>query len=296
MKTIRGLSAFPITPADAAGRVDTDALQTLLARLVAAGVDSIGLLGSTGSYPYFTRAERRRTIAAAADTMRGRTPLLVGVGALRTDAAVELARDAKAEGADAGLLAPVSYAPLLDDEVFELFRAVAAVGLPLCIYNNPSTTHFSFSPALVGRIAQLDNVVAVKSGAPAAADAKPAVDDLRARVPAGFAVGFSVDWNAAATLLAGGDAWFSVLAGIYPATCVRITRAAMAGDRATVQQLDQRLTPLWALFRAHTSYRVVHFAAAMAGIAHAEPPRPVLPLRGDAAAEVERVLRDLALD
>ena len=59
MTAFRGLSAFPITPADACGRVDTEALGRLLERLHAAGVDSIGLLGSTGGYMYLTREERR---------------------------------------------------------------------------------------------------------------------------------------------------------------------------------------------------------------------------------------------
>jgi len=50
MSLFKGLSAFPITPADASGRVDTDALATLLKRIESAGADSIGLLGSTGAY------------------------------------------------------------------------------------------------------------------------------------------------------------------------------------------------------------------------------------------------------
>ncbi len=53
----RGLSAFPITPADPCGHVDTDGLVRLVQRLAAAEVDSIGLLGSTGTYAYLTRAE-----------------------------------------------------------------------------------------------------------------------------------------------------------------------------------------------------------------------------------------------
>ena len=72
MKLFHGLSAFPLTPADARGRVDTDAHARLLERLCAAGVDSIGLLGSTGIYAYLTREERRRTIAAAVACVAGR--------------------------------------------------------------------------------------------------------------------------------------------------------------------------------------------------------------------------------
>src|SRR5689334_9397776 len=58
MSLFHGLSAFPITPADERARMDTDALAALLGRLQAAGVDSVGLLGSTGIYAYLTRSER----------------------------------------------------------------------------------------------------------------------------------------------------------------------------------------------------------------------------------------------
>jgi 4-hydroxy-tetrahydrodipicolinate synthase len=58
----KGLSAFPITPCGSDGRVDTGALRRLLAPLLAAKVDSIGLLGSTGTYAYLTREERCRGV------------------------------------------------------------------------------------------------------------------------------------------------------------------------------------------------------------------------------------------
>src|SRR5215218_2688469 len=146
MLILEGLSAFPITPSNATGHVDVAALRKLVARLCAARVNSIGLLGSTGTYAYLSRSERRRALEAALDAVSGQVPVLVGVGALRTDEAVRLAQDAKAAGAHAGLLAPVSYTPLTDDEVFEHFAMVARESrLPLCIYDNPGTTHFRFS-------------------------------------------------------------------------------------------------------------------------------------------------------
>ncbi len=149
------LSAFPITPANADGQVDLGALQVLLQRLVAAGVGSIGLLGSTGTYAFLERHQRRRAVEAAVAAAAGRVPILVGVGALRTDAAVRMAQDAKGAGAEAGLLAAMSYTPLTEDEVFVHCETVAREsGLPLCLYDNPGTTHFRFTPALVGRLAR----------------------------------------------------------------------------------------------------------------------------------------------
>ena len=119
MKFLSGLSAFPITPMDRDGQIDAEALRKLIGQLCTAKVDSIGLLGSTGTYMYLSREERRRALALALEETGGRTPIVVGVGALRTDEAVRLAQDAKTLGAAAGLLAAVSYIPLTEDEVFE---------------------------------------------------------------------------------------------------------------------------------------------------------------------------------
>ena len=55
----RGLSAFPLTPTDADGVVDTDAFAVMIDRLVAAGVDSIAVLGSTGTYAISTEKSAR---------------------------------------------------------------------------------------------------------------------------------------------------------------------------------------------------------------------------------------------
>ncbi len=293
---LKGLSAFPITPADAEGRVDADALRKLVASLCAAKVDSIGLLGSTGTYAYLSRSERRRALDAALEEAAGQAPILVGVGALRTDEAVRLAQDAKAAGAAAGLLAPVSYTPLTDDEVFEHFAAVAREsGLPLCIYDNPSTTHFRFSPALIGRLSSLPGIVAVKSPAPEPQAIEAHLADLRRVVPDGFSLGYSGDWNSVEALIAGGHAWYSVIAGLFPRTGMALVQAVRNGDAAGARRLNARLEPLWSLFKEFSSLRVIYASADLLGICRTEPPRPILPLAGAARQHVAHVLKGLDL-
>lgn len=290
-----GLCAFPITPADPGGRVDAPALRRLLRRLAEAGVDSVGLLGSTGTYAYLAREERRRAVAAAAAELGGRVRLMVGVGALRTDDAIALARDAEVEGADAVLLAPMSYTPLTEDEVEAHVAAVAAaVGVPVCLYNNPSTTHFTVSPALTARVSWIANVAGVKNPAPAE-DAGEQMRTLRAAVAPGFSLGWSVDWNATEAMLAGGDAWYSVAAGLFPVPCLAILRAAQAGDAAEARRLDAALRPLWELFTTFSSLRVMYVAAELLGLCDAVPPLPILPLGDAARAQVAVVLTKLGL-
>ncbi|UGV25821.1 dihydrodipicolinate synthase family protein [Rhodopseudomonas boonkerdii] len=296
MSFIKGLSAFPITPMNANGRVDTPALQRLVAPLAAAKVDSIGLLGSTGSYPFLTRDERRRATDAAIGEVNGRVPVLVGIGALRLDEVIHLARDAKAAGAAAGLLAPVSYTPLTHDEVFELFRIVAAeTELPLVIYDNFATTHFTFTPELIGRIARIPGVVTLKGTAP---DANAIADHLkqrRAAVPKGFPIGYAGDWNVTEALLAGGEAWYSVAAGLFPNSCLALTRAALAGKAEEARRLNAALQPLWDLFKQYSSLRVIYAAVDILGITDAKPPKPVLPLPDAAQDKVATVLKALKL-
>jgi 4-hydroxy-tetrahydrodipicolinate synthase len=292
MSLFHGLSAFPITPADEQGHVNTHALATLLQRLVLAAVDSIGLLGSTGTYAYLTRSQRRRAVEAAVGCVGGRVPIIVGIGALRTSDAQDLARDAQAAGANGLLLAPVSYTPLTSEEVFQHFAAVAATtDLPLCIYNNPSTTHFTFSDELIARLSAVPRIVAVKNPAPLPSDAAAKVDALRRKLPGDFAIGYSGDWHAASAVLAGGLAWYSVLGGLLPGPSLALLRAAQAKDAAEVSRIDATLQPLWDLFKEFSGLRVVYAAANLLGLTDAQPPRPILPL---GAAERERIRLALA--
>ncbi len=277
----RGLSAFPLTPANPDGVVDTDSFAVMIDRLVAAGVDSIAVLGSTGTYAYLDRSERSRALACAVETVAGRVPLIAGIGAMRTSWVRELARDAERLGADGLLLAPVSYAPLTQDEVFALFdTTAAATGLPICIYNNPSTTHFSFSLELVSRLSRLPSIAAIKMPLPADGDLTGEIEGLRSSCREGLIVGYSGDWGAAQALLAGADAWYSVVAGLLPVPALRLTRAALSGDREATTAADADLGPLWELFRAHGSLRVMYLIAEQLGLRSGQPPLPVQPLDG----------------
>lgn len=295
MSPFHGLSAFPITPTDDHGKVDTGALTRLVERLAAAKVDSIGLLGSTGGYAYLTREERRRAVETAVECVAGRVPLIVGVGNLRTDEAENLARDAQAAGADALLLAPVSYTPLTDDEVHAHFAAVAgATELPLCIYNNPGTTHFTFSAGLLARLAAVKNIRAVKMPLPKDMGFASEMEQLRRDTPKDFAVGYSGDWGAAEALIAGADAWYSVVGGLFPEPALALTRAAQAGDAVEARRIDARFHPLWELFKEFGSIRVMYAAAKLLSLSNAKPPRPILPMPSAHLPRLEQALDGLS--
>ena len=163
-------------------------------------MQSIGALGSTGSYAYLSRAERARTARLAVEASQG-VPVMIGIGAVRTEHVLEHAHDAQEAGAAAVMLAPVSYQALTEDEVFGLYEDVTAeLSVPLCVYDNPGTTHFTFTDELHARVAALPHVGAIKLPGAGAAER---VGVLRPLLPSGVAVGVSGDQFAAGALDAG---------------------------------------------------------------------------------------------
>lgn len=299
MSIFHGLSAFPITPADEAGIVDTDALSRLLERLVSASVQSIGLLGSTGTYAFLSRHERQRATEAAASRVAGRTPLIVGVAALRTSEAILLAKDAKDAGADALLMAPMSYTPLTQEEVYQHYLAVAAAtDLPFCIYNNPGTTNFKFSYQLIERLAKIDTIQAIKMPLPVGGASAGASDDdfkleistLRQLVPDDFSIGYSGDWGCPKAMQAGADGWFSVVAGILPEETLKLANAAVSGNVENAGNIEAAFKPMWELFQEFGSLRVVYMIADLISLTDAKPPLPILPLEEDVKPRVKSAL------
>lgn len=295
---VSGLSAFPLTPMNE-DRIDESAFVRLVQRLASSGVDSITVLGSTGSYAYLTVEQRARLLRVALEHA-GNKPVLVSVGAVRTSTVLALLEDAQNAGAAGVLLAPVSYQPLQHREVLGLYQdATASLDVPLVVYDNPGTTHFTFDDDLYAEVAALPGVASIKiPGVPeTAAGAARRITELRRVLPDHVTVGVSGDSSAALGLNAGCDGWYSVVGGTLPAPAVTITRAALNGEHGAATAESGRLQPLWDLFAAYGSLRVVASIAAKLGLtATPNLPRPILPLDEQAQRSVAEVVDRLKLN
>lgn len=290
MTLFTGLSAFPLTPFRD-DQVDEGAFVGLIRRLATSGVDSITVLGSTGSYAYLNADERAR-VAQLAVEHADSTPVYVGVGALRTSQVLSNIKNAERAGASGVLLAPMTYQPLTEQDVYELFRTVAQyTDLPVIVYDNPGTTHFTFTTDLYARIAELPGVASIKiPGVPAeSTQAREHVAAIRTIVPEHITIGVSGDAFAATGLSAGCDAWYSVIGGTLPAPALAITRAVQEGRVTDAWTEAQRLAPLWALFsELGGSLRVMAAIAEHLNLVldHSLP----LPIQGLSTAQRHRVV------
>lgn len=293
-----GLSAFPLTPL-LNDSVDVPSFGRLVKRLSSADVDSITALGSTGSYAYLSATERER-VAHLAVEHAGETPVFVGVGALRTSHVVANIKAAERAGAAAVLLAPTTYQALTPNDVFELYKTVTqSTDLPVIVYDNPGTTHFTFTLDLYERIAALPGIGSIKiPGVPAdPAQAIERVNSIRSVVPETVSIGVSGDAFGAAGLNAGCDVWYSVIGGTLPHAALKITRAVQEGRFEDATAESERLAPLWDLFAEFGgSLRVT---AAIAEFLELVPkkclPLPIQGLDENQRERVAKVVTELGL-
>ena len=187
-----GLCAFPLTPLHQQ-HLDEKAFIRILSRLTDTGVDSLGILGSTGSYAYLNREQRKRVVQVAKAHV-GSIPMMVGVGAIATSEVLRLVEDAQQAGADALLLPMMSYQPLSAEEIFAFYEEVCRhVSVPVCLYDNPRTTHVTLADELQGRIAALPAIASIKIPGLPEPQASERVATLRRHLPARVTLGASGD-------------------------------------------------------------------------------------------------------
>jgi 4-hydroxy-tetrahydrodipicolinate synthase len=74
-----------------------------------------------------------------------------------------------------------------------------------------------------------------------------------------------------------------------------LVQAVQNGDAAEARRLNERLEPLWSLFKELSSLRVMYASADLLGICRAELPRPILPLTGAARQRVADTVKLLDL-
>lgn len=164
--SLSGVIPANILPFDEEGRMDAGEYRRHLTWLVETpGVSGITCNGHAGEVAALDRDERRRAVAIAAETVAGRVPLVAGIYAENSVQAIDLARDARAEGADALLVMPPN-ALLFGGRPEMAYRhhaeLAAAVDLPLVAFVYPAWTRMQYDVDTLVRICRIPSVVAVK--------------------------------------------------------------------------------------------------------------------------------------
>ena len=152
-----------ITPFDASGQVDYDAMKANIERHIAEGTDALLICGTTGESSTLSDDEHREVLRVAGECIARRVPFIAGTGSNDTAYSVGLTRYAKTVGADAALVINPYYNKTTQEGIYRHIKAIAdSCELPLIIYNVPSRTGSNILPATTARLAKLPTVQAIK--------------------------------------------------------------------------------------------------------------------------------------
>jgi 4-hydroxy-tetrahydrodipicolinate synthase len=222
----------------------------------------------------------------AVKTANKRIPVIAGTGSNATDEAIVLTRKAKELGADGALLVTPYYNKPTQEGLYRHFAAIAeAVDLPMVLYNIPSRTGVSMTPATVARLARVPQVVAVK-------EATGSMDQTSEILSLCDITVVSGDDSLTLPLMAlGAQGVISVVANVVPKDMKRLTDAMLAGDVAGAQEAHRRLFPLCRALFIETNPIPVKAAMKMVGLLESDEKR--LPLTDLAPENAEALRRAL---
>ena len=297
MTPITGSIVAVVTPMQDDGSVDYPSLRKLIDWHIAEGTDSICVVGTTGESPTVNVQEHQEIIRVAVEQARKHTgrrvPIMAGCGANSTAEAIELARYAKAVGADWQLQVVPYYNKPTQEGLFRHFKAIAeAVGdLPMVMYNVPGRTVADMQHDTVLRLARVPGIVGIKE---ASADIERAQWLIR-EAPAGFAIYSGDDATAVALMLCGGQGTISVTANVAPRLMHELCLAAVAGQRDAAMRLQWRLLPLHKHLFAEANPIPIKWAMARLGLCGGALRLPMTPLSPPHQPALEQALRDAGL-
>ena len=289
MTTLTGSIVALVTPFQPDGQVDYATLRKLIDWHLAEGTDCIGVVGTTGESPTVNVEEHCEIIRVAVEQAAGRVPVMAGCGANSTAEAIELARYAKGVGADSQLQVVPYYNKPTQEGQYLHFQAIAeAVGdLPMVLYNVPGRSVANMDNATVLRLAQIPGIIGIKEATGDIAKAQWLIRD----VPEGFAVYSGDDPTAVALMLCGGQGNISVTANVAPRLMHELCVAAIAGDRNTAMQIQNRLLPLHRDLFVEANPIPVKWAMERLGLCGGTMRLPMTPLSGANHAVVEAALK-----
>ena len=274
------------------GAIDEETLRRLVDEQIAAGIDGLVPVGTTGESPTLTTEEHIRVIEVVIEQTRKRVPVIAGTGGNSTREAIELSREARELGADGMLQVTPYYNKPTQDGLYRHFKAIIdEVPLPTVVYNVPGRTGCDLLPDTVARLCDVPQIVAIKEATGSAQRAAEIIQRVGDRL-----IVLSGDDATAFPLFAlGARGVISVVSNVAPADFAAMWDAAAAGQWDRARALHYKLFPLSEGLFIEANPIPVKTALAMMGKIADEIRAPLYPMTGANREKIRKLLIDTAL-
>jgi 1-pyrroline-4-hydroxy-2-carboxylate deaminase len=266
--------------------VDLKAMEAHIRRQLDGGVHGIIVLGSLGENQTLAADEKLAIVDMAADTCKGRAPVLASVAETTTAGAQKLVSKAGDKVAGFMVLPGMAY-PADERETEHHFRAVASVsGKPIMVYNNPVSYKVDITPEMFERLADEPRFVAIKESS----DNVRRITDIINRTGDRYAIFTGVDNLALESLALGAAGWVAGLVCAFPRETVALYELVKANRIREAVELYRWFMPLLHLDVSTKFVQNIKLVEHLVDGIDARVRAPRLPLVGEERARVEGIV------
>jgi 4-hydroxy-tetrahydrodipicolinate synthase len=230
-----------VTPFHERG-IDEASLTNLVEHLIATGSESLVVAGTTGESPTLTHEEKLWLFEKVVHLAKGRVKVIAGTGTNDTTSSIQLAKEAEACGVDGLLVVAPYYNKPSQEGLYQHFKAIAeSTALPIMLYNIPGRTSINISTETTLRLADIDNIVAVKESSGNFSQ----IAEIIRRKPEDFLVYSGDDALLLPILAIGGYGIVSVASHLVGPAIRALIDAYLNGQVQEAVRLNNRLMPLF---------------------------------------------------
>jgi len=237
-----------VTPFNVDGSLNVEKFRELAIHLVDNGSDGIVVAGTTGESPTLSDDEKLELFAAAVDAVGSRATVIAGTGTYDTRHSAHLTELADPLGVDGFLIVAPYYNKPPQRAIVRHFEEIAArTDKPIVAYNIPARVVINIEPQTIARLAEIDNVTAVKQAHGYIDEARFIAEETPLDLYSGD------DPVTLAFLEVGGVGVVSVTAHIWGTQIKEMIRRFRAGDLDGARQIHDELRPSYDLLKVQTN-------------------------------------------
>lgn len=281
-----------VTPFDKDMAVNYDLARKLARHLAESGSDGLVVAGTTGESPTLSKEEKIELFRVIVEEVGGQAIVLAGTGSYDTAGSAALTQAAEKVGVDGVMLVAPYYNKPSQEGLYQHFKTIAkSTNLPVLLYNIPGRTGVNMLPATVARLAEIDNIVAIKE----AAGSMDQVSELRRLLPDHFAIYSGDDSLTLPMLSLGARGVVSVAAHVVGPRIKEMVNAFMAGNVTLATQIHLQLYPIFKGLFITTNPVPVKAALNMLGQQVGPPRLPLVEATPAEKESIKKVLSELKL-
>jgi 4-hydroxy-tetrahydrodipicolinate synthase len=287
----RGLGIALVTPFQADGSIDFDALDRLIEYQIQGGADFLCIMGTTAETPTLSREEKRLLKEHFVERVAGRVPLLMGCGGNNTAAILEELQTENWKGIDGILSVCPYYNKPTQEGLYQHFAAIAKTSpVPVVLYNVPGRTGVNMTAETTLRLArEFENIVAIKE----ASGNITQMDDIIKNKPKHFDVISGDDGITFPLITLGAVGVISVIGNALPAEFSRMVRLALKGEYNTSLSIHHKFTELFKLLFVDGNPAGVKAMLSEMGLIQNILRLPLIPTRLTTMEKISQIVRDL---